>query len=178
VNRESRAALAFFAGNVVCFSTGNEVLPRLTPKPLKNADDFYHFARFGRFTEENTMDSCWNVLAVGAGGAVGASARYLMGFLPVHPRSGFPLTTLVINVLGAFCIGILAALAAKNHAISPRMLLFLKVGVCGGFTTFSTFSLETAGLLQNGHTGTAAAYVICSVLACVGAVFGAQAMIH
>lgn len=124
------------------------------------------------------MDSCWNVLAVGAGGAVGASARYLMGFLPVHPRGGFPLITLVINVLGAFCIGLLAALAAKNNALSPRMLLFLKVGVCGGFTTFSTFSLETAGLLQNGQTGTAAAYVICSVLLCVGAVFGAQAMIH
>lgn len=124
------------------------------------------------------MASLWNVLAVGAGGALGASARYLMGFLPVHPRSGFPLTTLAINVIGAFCIGLLAATAAKNNSLSPRMLLFLKVGVCGGFTTFSTFSLETAGLLQNGQTGAAAAYVTFSVLACVAAVFGAQALIH
>ena len=124
------------------------------------------------------MDSLRNVLTVGAGGALGASARYLMGLLPVQPRSGFPLITLTINVLGALCIGVLAAVGAKSGTLSPGMLLFLKVGVCGGFTTFSTLSLETANLLQSGRTGTAAAYVILSVLLCVAAVFGAQALIH
>lgn len=124
------------------------------------------------------MASFWDLLAVGAGGAVGASTRYLLGFLPVHPRSGFPLITLLINLIGAFSIGLLAAAVAKGDGLNPRMLLFLKVGVCGGFTTFSTFSLETAGLLQNGQTCAAAAYMLLSALLCVAAVFGGQALVH
>lgn len=123
------------------------------------------------------MASFWDFMAVGAGGAVGASTRYLLGFLPIHPRSGFPLITLLINIIGAFFIGLLAAVA-KENGLNPRMLLFLKVGVCGGFTTFSTFSLETAGLLQNGQTYAAAAYMILSALLCVAAVFGGQALVH
>lgn len=123
------------------------------------------------------MASFWDLLAVGAGGAVGASARYLLGFLPVHSRSGFPVMTLLINIIGAFLIGLLAAVA-KGSGLSPRMLLFLKVGVCGGFTTFSTFSLETAGLLQNGQTYAAAVYMVLSALLCVAAVFGGQALVR
>lgn len=123
------------------------------------------------------MASFWDFMAVGAGGAVGASTRYLLGFLPIHPRSGFPLITLLINIVGAFFIGLLAAVA-KENGLNPRMLLFLKVGVCGGFTTFSTFSLETAGLLQNGQTYAAAAYMILSALLCVAAVFGGQALVR
>ena len=83
---------------------------------------------------------------------------------------------LLVNVLGAFAIGLIAAAAARHAALSPRMILFLKTGICGGFTTFSTFALETSGLLQAGRLPAAAAYVVLSVLLSVGAVILVQAL--
>ncbi len=115
-----------------------------------------------------------NCLLVGIGGFIGTVCRYLIGLLPLEPESGFPVKTLAINISGAFLIGIITALAAKNKSISPQLILMLKVGICGGFTTFSTFAYETADLMQNGRTGVALAYVLTSVLAGVLAVFGAQ----
>ena len=82
-------------------------------------------------------------LCVGLGGAVGAMLRYLIGLVPVGASNGFPIKTLLINILGAFVIGVLAVLGEK-HSLPPLLVLTLKTGVCGGFTTFSTFSLETA----------------------------------
>ena len=70
----------------------------------------------------------------------------------------------------------LAESAARHAALSPRMILFLKTGICGGFTTFSTFALETSGLLQAGRLPAAAAYVVLSVLLSVGAVVLVQAL--
>lgn len=67
----------------------------------------------------------------------------LLGKLPVK-AAGFPVITLGINVVGAFCIGLIVAAVGKHSGWDPRLVLFLKVGFCGGFTTFSTFSLETA----------------------------------
>lgn len=115
-----------------------------------------------------------NCLLVGLGGAVGAVCRYLLTRLPVKPSSGFPVVTLGINVLGAFALGALLALAGRNVNLDPRLMLFLKVGVCGGFTTFSTFCGETEQLLAAGHTVTAAVYIALSVLLGVGAVWAAQ----
>ena len=83
-----------------------------------------------------------NCVFVGLGGLVGSVLRYLVSLVPLRHASGFPLVTLGINVLGAFVLGLIMALAGRNAAIDPRTLLFLKVGVCGGFTTFSTFALE------------------------------------
>ena len=111
-----------------------------------------------------------NCLAVGAGGFLGAVLRYLCSLLPLGRDGGFPVGTLLVNVLGAFAIGLIAAAAARHAALSPRMILFLKTGICGGFTTFSTFALETSGLLQAGRLPAAAAYVVLSVLLSVGAV--------
>ena len=119
-----------------------------------------------------------NCLFVGLGGFVGTVCRYLMSRLPFRAESGFPMITLFINVLGAFCIGIIAGLASKNAGLSPNAVLFLKVGVCGGFTTFSAFSLETFALIQNGAHGTAILYALLSVILCVAAVFGAQLLIR
>ena len=101
----------------------------------------------------------YNCLAVGAGGALGAVARYLVGLLPVLHRGAFPLHTLVINGVGAVVIGLVVAAGVRTD-LSPTLLLFLQVGVCGGFTTFSTFSLESLVLLEDGHTGLFAAYYL------------------
>lgn len=114
---------------------------------------------------------------MGVGGAFGTMLRYLMSLIPLRPQNGFPVITLAINIIGAFCIGLIAALAGRNESYDPYLLLFLKVGICGGFTTFSTFSLESAGLLQNGNYFAAVSYMVLSVILCVCAVFGAQALV-
>lgn len=110
-----------------------------------------------------------NCLYVGLGGALGAVGRYLMGQIPL-PRMSFPVMTLVINFLGAFLIGIISAAAVRHGAGSTPLILFLKVGVCGGFTTFSTFALETTNLLGEGKMLAGMLYIILSVCLCMGAV--------
>ncbi|MGI5978290.1 MAG: fluoride efflux transporter CrcB [Oscillospiraceae bacterium] len=119
-----------------------------------------------------------NCLIVGAGGAIGSIFRYLIGLLNVQPQSGFPVKTLFINILGAFVIGLVTALAAKNGTLDSRLVLLLKVGVCGGFTTFSSFAYETSGLMQAAQTAVALAYVLLSVTLGVLAVFAAQLLVH
>lgn len=114
-----------------------------------------------------------NCLLVGAGGAAGAILRYLIGLLSFPSKNGFPLKTFLINVIGCFAIGIIAALAEKN-SLSPKLVLFLKVGVCGGFTTFSSFALETQTLIQKGSSLIASLYVVLSVLFGILAVFAAE----
>jgi CrcB protein len=73
-----------------------------------------------------------NVIFVGLGGFVGAVLRYLLGLIPVR-QTPFPIITLCINMLGAFVIGLLAALCERHKINSQPLLLFLKVGLCGGF---------------------------------------------
>lgn len=118
-----------------------------------------------------------NCLAVGLGGFVGAVLRYLVGLIPIKNPSAFPINTFVINILGAFAIGCIALAASKNENIDPKLLLFLKVGICGGFTTFSTFSLETAELVKNGSVVVAILYVVLSVVLGVLAVMLPQLII-
>ena len=120
------------------------------------------------------MSAIIDCLFVGFGGALGAIARYLLSLVPIKPESGFPVITLIINVIGAFCIGLIAALAGKLPDVDSRLLLFLKVGLCGGFTTFSTFSYETTILLQNGKHIPGISYILLSVFLCIAAVFCAQ----
>ena len=86
-------------------------------------------------------------IVVGAGGFIGAVCRYLIGLIPLNEGGAFPVKTFLINIAGSFVIGIIAALALKNSALNPRAVLFLKVGICGGFTTFSSFALETGDLI-------------------------------
>ena len=119
------------------------------------------------------MATVLNCVFVGLGGLVGSVLRYLVSLVPLRHASGFPLVTLGINVLGAFVLGLIMALAGKNAAIDPRALLFLKVGVCGGFTTFSTFALEAHSLIGAGKPMAALLYALLSVVLSVLAVFAA-----
>lgn len=108
-------------------------------------------------------------LLVGLGGFLGSVLRYLIGLMYVNTDSGFPLKTFIINILGAFIIGALSSIAIK-YSVNSKAILFLKVGLCGGFTTFSTFALETQELLKNDRVGVAIIYVTLSVVIGVTAV--------
>jgi CrcB protein len=91
------------------------------------------------------------VLTVGAGGFIGASARYLVGGLVYRILgAAFPLDTLLINVSGCLAIGFLAVLAEERASLGAPGRLFLIVGVLGGYTTFSTFGYETVRLMREG----------------------------
>lgn len=119
-----------------------------------------------------------NCVLVGLGGFIGAVLRYLIGLIPVREDLVFPVRTLAVNLLGALAIGILAGIAAKHPQTDPRMLLFLKVEICGGFTTFSTFALESGDLLRGEHPGLAALYMALSLVLGIGAVFAGQAVVR
>lgn len=107
---------------------------------------------------------------VGIGGFIGAVCRYLIGLIPINERCDFPIKTLIVNIIGSFIIGIIVALAVHKNSLNPKIILFIKVGICGGFTTFSTFSLETAELIKGGSVLTAVIYVIFSIVVGVLAV--------
>ena len=94
-----------------------------------------------------------NLLLVMLGGALGTGGRYLLGgWLNAQAASGFPWGTLGVNLLGSLAIGAVFGLA-RQGAVPPGAILFLTVGVLGGFTTFSTFSYETLRLLADGSPG-------------------------
>ena len=118
-----------------------------------------------------------NFLIVGAGGFVGAAARYGISLLPLNERGVFPVNTLIINVIGAFAIGLISAAAAKHTGLDGRTVLFLKTGICGGFTTFSTFALEMVTLFEQQHTAAALAYIVLSVALSAAAVYLAQTVV-
>ena len=109
-----------------------------------------------------------NFLAVGLGGFLGAVLRYSVDLLPFC-RDGFPVKTLCVNVIGSFALGLLYA-AAAHKDFSPVLLLFLGTGLCGGFTTFSTFAVQSCRLLA-ADLPLAAAYALTSLVLGVGAVF-------
>lgn len=111
------------------------------------------------------------VLWVAAGGAVGASLRFLIGEWTrnLTVLGSFPWTTLGINALGSLLLGVLAGSASLASSASPQLRAMLMIGLLGGFTTFSTFSFETVVMLQSGATTRAVAYVFASVILCIGA---------
>ena len=115
-----------------------------------------------------------NILAVGAGGFLGSTLRYLISLISLDEPITFPIKTFIINIVGCIVIGIIAVSASKNFEMNPQMLLFLKVGLCGGFTTFSTFALETADLMKAGHMGIALLYAILSVLVGIAVIFAVE----
>lgn len=108
-----------------------------------------------------------NCIVVGIGGCIGAVLRYLIGFIPVKETLQFPLKTFGINVLGCVVIAFIVIMMSRtaNNAMPEWVGLFLKVGICGGFTTFSTFALESTDLIRNGHGGIAFLYMLLSVVA-------------
>lgn len=115
-----------------------------------------------------------NALAVGCGGFIGAISRYLLSIFinRINPVN-FPVSTLIINLIGSFLIGILTQLLSNMYPANKKLLLFLTTGILGGFTTFSTFSLETVNLYQNGNTLFAVLNVVLSIALCLsGTVLG------
>lgn len=107
------------------------------------------------------------LIAIGAGGAIGSVLRYVLG-RAVHggTHAAFPIGTLTVNVLGCVLVGALSRYFLNNE-IHPVLKSALIVGFCGGFTTFSAFSLETVGLLSGGASAKALVYVAASVLLCL-----------
>ena len=108
-------------------------------------------------------------LLIALGGAAGSLFRYLVGgAVQRMSDSGFPVGTMVVNISGCFIIGVLVR-QFLNMQLSPELRALLIVGFCGGFTTFSTFSAETLGLIEGGEYGRAAGYVVLSVTLCLAA---------
>jgi len=102
---------------------------------------------------------------VAIGGAVGSGARYALTlFVQSRSDSTFPIATLLINISGSVLLGFLMRYGLEGTSVSPEVRLLLTTGFCGGYTTFSTFSYETARLLEDGEWSRGAAYIAASVV--------------
>ncbi|AEI03672.1 camphor resistance protein CrcB [Afipia carboxidovorans OM5] len=119
------------------------------------------------------------ILAVAVGGALGSVARYLVG-IGAGKLFGtdFPWGTLIINITGSFLMGVLAGLFATRWNLPQAARIFLTVGICGGYTTFSTFSLDSFYLIERGELVATAAYMVGSVVLSVGALIGAMHVVR
>ena len=119
-----------------------------------------------------------NVLLVALGGALGSVLRYGLGLLGARLLgAGFPHGTLFVNLTGSFAMGLLVEVLARRYAGSDAAVrLFLATGVLGGYTTFSTFSLDVASLAQRGDLLLAALYLSASVVLGIAALFAGLAL--
>ncbi len=114
----------------------------------------------------------WGVLAaIAAGGAVGSLLRYFVASAIQQPTMQFPLGIFIVNVTGGFLMGVVVELSALKLQLAPEMRAFLTVGILGGYTTFSTFSLDSALLIQRGAYGSAALYIAGSTVLSILALF-------
>lgn len=112
------------------------------------------------------------VLAIGAGGALGAVLRHYSVMIAAKILGDiFPYGVLIVNILGSLLIGILVETMALKWQVSLEMRAFLITGILGGFTTFSAFSFDVFKLVETGQPGSAVLYVILSVMLSLGAVF-------
>lgn len=119
----------------------------------------------------------FHILLVALGGAVGSVARYAAGLVAVRLfGSGFPVGTLFVNVTGSFLIGLGLETLARRFGSSQELRLLLLTGVLGGYTTFSTFSLDTLSLYERGEVALAFVYVLTSVLLGLAAVAAGLAL--
>lgn len=116
-----------------------------------------------------------NLILVALGGALGAVCRYGLSFLSMS--SSFPFATFLTNIAGAFVMGLVVGLSEEMNLLSPNATLFWKVGVCGGFTTFSSFSLETVRFLDRQEYGLALFYSFGSVFCCLIALMCGRYMV-
>jgi len=104
------------------------------------------------------------LLIVGMGGFIGSIARFGVSKLNIYWHFlSIPMGTLTVNIVGSFIIGFLSGVASKSELLTYNMRLFLMVGICGGFTTFSSFTNENFTLIQNGQLLTALLYTGLSI---------------
>ena len=123
---------------------------------------------------QTLWDKTGSYISVALGSIVGAVARFLVSVLFVSQfGDGFPWGTLFVNVTGSFVIGFYAALTGPDGRlfVSVRQRLFVMVGICGGYTTFSSFSLETLRLVQSGNLQTAFVYLLVSTITWIASVW-------
>ena len=112
------------------------------------------------------------LLAVAIGGGIGAVGRYSLGMGALALFGpGYPIGTLAANVIGGLLMGMVVEAGALRFSYSPELRAFLTVGVLGGFTTFSAFSLESALMIERGQWGLALGYVVASAVLSIGALF-------
>jgi len=125
------------------------------------------------------MQPARDYLWIAMGGALGSVSRFwLSGFVAQRFGEGFPIGTLLVNITGCLAIGFFAGLTAPDggFAVHPSTRQFFMVGICGGFTTFSAFSLQTLDLARNGEWMSAGLNAVLSVLACLFAVWAGHAV--
>ena len=108
-----------------------------------------------------------NLLLVGLGGGMGTMLRYMAWYF--FRSSNFPTSTLLVNIAGSLIIGIVIGLSIKEAGFSNNWKLFLATGICGGFTTFSAFSIENLQMLQTGKYLLSALYICTSIILGIGA---------
>jgi len=119
------------------------------------------------------------IMAVAVGGAIGSVMRYLVGIGAGRLfGTDFPWGTLIINITGSFVMGLFAGLFATRWNLPQAMRIFLTVGICGGYTTFSTFSLDSFYLIERGELAATAVYMIGSAVLSVGALIGAMHLVR
>jgi CrcB protein len=120
-----------------------------------------------------------NILLVAMGGGLGSVLRYLCQkwIYDLYPHP-FPLGTLIVNVSGCLLIGILAGISERGHLLDSDRRLFMITGICGGFTTFSTFCYENLALLRNGQVAYFSLYTAFSVVLGLLAVFAGAAFVR
>ncbi len=107
----------------------------------------------------------YNILAVGLGGLLGSILRYVsVRAIDQYLIKNFFFGTLTVNIIGSFIVGIIAGVALKRADLSESTRLFMGVGFCGGFTTFSAFALENVNLINDKQIGTALSYIGASVI--------------
>ena len=112
------------------------------------------------------------ILFIGLGGFIGTVSRFLLAkAVQSSILSSFPYGTLAVNLIGSFFIGLLYGISERGVLINPELRLFLTVGICGGFTTFSTFSAESFYLLRDGQFVWFLSYSLASIGLCLLAVF-------
>jgi CrcB protein len=119
------------------------------------------------------------ILAIGAGGAAGAVLRHFLNSGAAHLLgTGFPWGIMIINVLGSFAMGVLVSYFALAGEAPQAVKAFLTVGLLGGFTTFSAFSLDAVNLFERGAVGAAGFYVMGSVALAIGGLMAGMALVR
>lgn len=109
------------------------------------------------------------LLLVMLGGAVGSGLRYGAGLLIAPSEGTFPWSTFLVNVIGSFMLGALVGITVHTDSVSRQAMLLLGTGLCGGFTTYSTFAVESTLFAQNGQSSMLAIYVGATVVCCTAA---------
>ena len=104
------------------------------------------------------------IIAVFIGGGLGSVLRFLINKIQIISDKNFPYSTFISNFLGCLILGIVLGYFIKNENTNSMLFVFLTVGICGGFTTFSSFSNESLQLIQNGEIFTFLAYLLASLV--------------